>query len=209
MQVRILIADDDPLIREALEIIIKNEKDFLLAAVASDGKEAADICISREIDVAVLDIRMPVKNGVEAAGIICSRTQTKVLVLTTFDDDDLVKQAIDKGAKGYILKGAGVEEIKNAIRMIALGHNVFQDRVFKTIQQSAGKDKADLSDLSDREADIVKLISEGLSNREISERMFLSEGTVKNYINSILSKLHLKQRTQIAVYYLTGKKPGN
>ena len=92
--------------------------------------------------------------------------------------------------------------------MISQGHNVFQDSVFKPIQESAGKKHADLSDLSERESGLVQLIAEGMSNKEISERMFLSEGTVKNYISSILSKLDLKQRTQIAVYYLTGKKPG-
>ena len=207
MSIRVLIADDDPLIREALEIIIKSDPELKLAAVANNGQEAGGYCRGGAIDVAVLDLRMPVKNGVDAAEEICSSTKTKILVLTTFDDDDLVKKAIEKGAKGYLLKGAGADEIKTAIKMIAKGHTVFQEGVFRTIQSGASKSKANLSECTERETDIIRLVSQGYSNKEISEKLFLSEGTVKNHITAVLSKLDLKQRTQIAVYYLTGKKP--
>lgn len=207
MSIRVLIADDDPLIREALEIILAKDPDFRLAAVVSNGQEAIEMCRSRRIDAAVLDIRMPVKDGVQAAEVICAETKTKVLILTTFGDERLVREAVAKGASGYILKGTGGDEIKNAVRMIAKGHTVFQDEVFHTMQAAADKVKADLAGCTEREQDVIRLISEGLSNKEISERLFLSEGTVKNHITAILTKLDLKQRTQIAVYYLTGKKP--
>lgn len=204
MPIRVLIADDDPLIREGLEIILGKDKDFKVVASVGNGKQAVEACISGRVDVALIDIRMPVLNGVGAVKQITGSTQVKTIILTTFDEDELVYQAVKNGARGYLLKGKTAREIKDAVKLVYNGSTVFQDSVFDKIQSGAALPKIDTSKFSEREIDVIKLISEGYSNKEIAERLFLSEGTIKNYISSILSKLHLKQRTQIAVYYLKG-----
>lgn len=202
MSIRVIIADDDPLIREGLEIVLSRDSEITVVGAVSNGQEAVEFCLSGKIDVAVLDIRMPIMNGVDAAKKITEASDTKVIMLTTFTEDDLISQAIENGAKGYILKGKSTNEILNTIKMVHLGNTVFQESVFKRIKKTGERTALDLSECSKREIEIIKLISEGLSNKEISETIFLSEGTVKNYISSILTKLNLKQRTQIAVYYL-------
>lgn len=204
MPIRVLIADDDPLIREGLEIILGKDAEFKVAVSAEDGKQAVDACKSTRIDVALLDIRMPVIDGVEAVKQITAQTATKAIILTTFEEDELIHRAVKNGARGYLLKGKSAEEIKNAIKLVHSGSTVFQDSVFEKIQAGAAGPGLDTSVLSGRELDVLKLIAEGLSNKAIAEKLFLSEGTIKNHISSILSKLHLRQRTQLAVYYLKG-----
>lgn len=202
MEIRVLIADDDPLIREGLEIVLNRDEEIKVVATVTNGLEAFEVCSSQKVDIAILDIRMPILNGVEAAKKITEGSSTKVIMLTTFAEDELISQAITNGAKGYLLKGKSTDEIKNSIKMVYLGNTVFQESVFSKIKRSSNSSILDLSSCSEREIEIIKLISEGLSNKEIAERIYLSEGTIKNYISTILSKLDLKQRTQIAVYYL-------
>ncbi|MBN2442209.1 MAG: response regulator transcription factor [Spirochaetales bacterium] len=205
MAIRVLIADDDPLIREGLEIILGKDEEFKVVASVQDGKQAVDACISGRVDVALIDIRMPVLNGVEAVKQITQHSETKTIILTTFDENELVHEAVKNGARGYLLKGKTAREIKDAIKLVFGGSSVFQDSVFDKLQAGAGPSHIDESKFTGREIDVIKLIAEGYSNKEIGEELFLSEGTIKNYISSILSKLNLKQRTQIAVYYLKGK----
>jgi DNA-binding NarL/FixJ family response regulator len=207
MGIRLLIADDDPLIRESLKIILGLDKDFKVLASVENGLLAADFCIRNEVDVALLDIRMPILNGVQAVKEITSKTKTKALILTTFDDDEYIKEALKNGARGYLLKNNPPDKIKDAIRVVHAGNSVMQDEILDKVKEgfnSSAADKMDWSRFTEREIDVIKAVAEGLSNKEISKKLFISEGTVKNYITSILDKTGLEHRTQIAIYYLKG-----
>ena len=202
MAIKIIIADDDALIRESLVIFFEMDERFEVIGTAQNGQEALDLCLSNEVDVAVLDIRMPTLNGVDATGKIVSNTQTRVLILTTFDDDDDIRNVFLNGASGYLLKNSPPEEIKNAVVTVHGGNNVIQDVVMDQLRNPHKNLEEKLKDLTIREKDVVELISKGLTNHEIAESLFITEGTVKNLVSQILSKLALKHRTQIAIYYL-------
>ena len=207
MPIKILIADDDSLIREGLKIIIGLDEDFIVMACVKNGFEAIEYCLNNSVDVALLDIRMPVLNGVEAIKEIAIKTSTKCLILTTFDEDEYINAAIRYGAKGYILKNNTPDKIKAAIKVVYSGNMVMQegiiDKVLKGID-SDNSSKLNRNLFTGREIEVMEAIADGLSNRKISERLFISEGTVKNYITSILGKTSLEHRTQIAIYYLKG-----
>jgi DNA-binding NarL/FixJ family response regulator len=206
MGIRILIADDDSLIRESLKIILSMDSEIHIVDCVDNGLKALEACIRNDIDVALLDIRMPILNGVEAVKQICEKTNTKPLILTTFDEDDYIRTAIKYGAKGYILKNNSPDKIINAIKMVHSGNTVMQDTVLDKIKDGL-EDKRkclDESMFTERELEIVIAIADGLSNKEISSKLYISEGTVKNYITNILSKTNLKHRTQIAILYLKG-----
>ncbi|WP_287825973.1 response regulator transcription factor [Clostridium sp.] len=207
MAIKLLIADDDAIVREGFKMILGMDDNFEILYCAENGDVAAKYCRENEVDVALLDVRMPVKNGVEATKEICSNTITKVLILTTFDDDEYINDAIRNGAKGYLLKSNPPDKIKDAIRMLQGGNTVIQDIVFDRIKvglTSSKNKRIDKSLFSKREFEIIESISRGLSNREISKELYISEGTVANYITSILNKTGLDHRTQIAIYYLNG-----
>ena len=213
MPIKVLLADDDALIREGLNIILGLDPDFSVAACASNGREAVAEAIAHpDIDVALIDIRMPIMDGVEATREICLKTSIKVLILTTFDDDEHIRDAIKAGAKGYLLKNNTPDKIKSSIRLVHQGGSVMEGLVLEKLRNSlieGNKDVSadqgiDTSLFSERELEIMKLISKGLSNREIASKLFISEGTVKNYITSILDKTHLEHRTQVAIYYING-----
>ncbi|MBU3187820.1 response regulator transcription factor [Clostridium estertheticum] len=207
MPIKILIADDDSLIREGLKIIIGLDEEFIVMGCVENGLEAVEYCLNNQVDVALLDIRMPILNGVEAIKEISLKTKTKCLILTTFDEDEYINAAIRYGAKGYILKNNSPDKIKAAIKVVNSGNMVMQegiiDKVLKGIDSdNSSKLNKDLFTI--REMEIMQAIADGLSNRKISARLFISEGTVKNYITSILNKTSLEHRTQIAIYYLKG-----
>jgi DNA-binding NarL/FixJ family response regulator len=164
------------------------------------------------VDVALLDVRMPNMNGVEAAKLLAERTTTKPLILTTFDDDEFIMDAVKFGAKGYLLKNNDPERIRDAIKTVYNGHHVLQDVVIDKLKSGLTSEKEkqanikiDTSLFTERELDIMALIASGLTNKEISKKLFISEGTIANHITSILGKTGLQHRTQIAIYYLTGK----
>jgi len=207
MPIKILIADDDSLIREGLKIIIGLDEEFIVMACVENGFDAVEYCLNNSVDVALLDIRMPVLNGVEAIKEIAMKTSTKCLILTTFDEDEYINAAIRYGAKGYILKNNSPDKIKAAIKVVFSGNMVMQegiiDKVLKGID-SDNSSKLNRDLFTQREIEIMEAVADGLSNRKISARLFISEGTVKNYITSILSKTSLEHRTQIAIYYLKG-----
>lgn len=214
MKIKVIIADDNSFIREGMKIILTTFDEFDVVATVEDGQEAVAYCEAHEVDVALMDVRMPNLNGVEATKQLTERTRTKTLILTTFDDDEYITDAILNGAKGYLLKNNDPERIRDAIKTVYHGHHVLQDVVLDKIKSglSPGKpdkeDKADKFDRSlftERELDIMALIAKGLANKEISKKLFISEGTIANHITSVLSKTGLEHRTQIAIFYLTGE----
>lgn len=204
---KLILCDDDTLIREGLKLIISSQPDFEIVGIGSNGKEAVKLCRENEIDIALLDIRMPEMDGIEAAEIMLKENLCKPLLLTTFDEQELIYRALKVGVSGYILKNTPTDGIFNAIRTVYTGGTVFQEDILQYIRESAVKNSgssAVFELLSERELDIVKLIAEGLSNQEIADKLFLSNGTVRNYISVILEKTGLEHRTQIAVKYLKG-----
>ncbi|MBO9604704.1 MAG: response regulator transcription factor [Paenibacillaceae bacterium] len=225
MKINVLIADDNSFIREGMKIILTSFAEFTVVATVADGAEAVAYCEANPVDVALLDVQMPNMNGVEATRLLTERTQVKSLILTTFDDERFIVDAIKAGAKGYLLKNNDPERIRDAIRSVAGGHRVLQDVALDKLLQAgspqppaaaettaprqpapnAGEGFIDRSLFTERELDIMAHIAKGLSNKEISKRLFISEGTTANYITSILNKTGLEHRTQIAIYYLTGE----
>lgn len=209
MPIRVLIADDDVLIREGLKIILQMDEQFEVAACVENGLKAVEYCTREQVDVALLDVRMPVLDGLQAAREISSKTGAKPLILTTFDDDSFILNAVKYGAKGYLLKGSTPTRIMDAIRIVHEGGTVMQDVAMDIIKSKLSADKkSNIPEgiFTDRELEITTLIAKGLSNREIAGTLFMSEGTIKNYISTILDKTGLEHRTQIAIYYLTGEK---
>lgn len=206
--IKLLIVDDDMLIRESLKLILGTFEDIKVLDVKANGKECIDFVSKEEVDVILLDLRMPIMDGIEVLKYISTHLSAKavrVLVLTTFDEDDLISSALRHGAAGYLLKNSKPDMIVHALRAVAAGNSVFHDGIIKRMEKSDGlaynKDWNTYG-LSKREEEIVEQIAKGLSNKEIAQELFISEGTVKNYITSILTKMDLKHRTQIAIAYL-------
>jgi DNA-binding NarL/FixJ family response regulator len=204
--IRVLIADDDAIIREGLKMIIETQPDMEFLGAAKNGEEAVHLCMEFKPDVVMLDIRMPVMDGIEAAERILEKKVSIPLLLTTFDEPELILRALRVGINGYILKNSPAERILSAIRVIHAGGTVFQADILEFIRGRVSNSHCESNLfsilLSPREMDIVKLIAEGLSNKEIGERLFLTNGTVRNHISTILEKTGLEHRTQIAVKYL-------
>lgn len=204
--IRILIADDDAIIREGLRMIIETQTDMEFLEAASDGCQAVELARRYKPDVTMLDIRMPVMDGIQAAEEIMEAKLSNPLLLTTFDEPELILRALKAGVNGYILKNSPAERILSAIRVINSGGTVFQADILEFIRgrvstEATGSNMFELL-LSPREMEIVRLIAEGLSNKEIGEKLYLTNGTVRNHISTILEKTGLEHRTQIAVKYL-------
>lgn len=209
MAIQLLIADDDPIVREGLRMILELDAQFKVLGCVENGLQAVAFCLSHPVDVALLDVRMPMMNGVQATREIAAQTKSKPLILTTFDDDELIAAALQCGARGYLLKNNPPEKIKDAIRVVAGGNTVMQDVILDKIRTglaAPAKATIDAALFSEREMEIMQLIAEGLSNREIAQKLFISEGTVANYITSLFNKTGLEHRTQIAIYYIQGGK---
>ena len=214
-KIKVIIADDSDFVRDGMKIILDVDDDFEVLGCAPNGKEAIEIAERTKPDVFLMDIQMPVMDGIEATKYIVEHDLGKVLILTTFDDDELVRRALGNGAKGYLIKNHTPEHLKQMIRSVYIGTGVMEEGILEslagktestegdTVQAGSGFDP---SGYSGRELDIVRAVAEGLSNKEIAAKLFISEGTVKNYITTILSKEGLSHRTALAVYYLTGRK---
>lgn len=202
--IRVLLAEDQAMVRQGLKMMIETDAAIQVTGEAVNGKEAIQLCEAHSFDLIIMDIRMPVMDGLEATRVILSRwPQHKVLMLTTFNDDEYALEALKSGARGYLLKDADTSELIRSIRSCLEGGLVLENQVAanmlpKLINQPVQK-KVDES-LTPRELDIMCRIGEGRSNREISDELALSVGTVKNHISIILDKLELRDRTQIAIY---------
>ncbi len=215
MPIRIIIADDSPFVLDGLKIIFELDPDFTVVGCAKNGREAVELCHTHAVDIALMDIQMPEMDGILATKEISGGTETKCLILTTFDDDELIIGALKNGAKGYLLKNHTPDKIKRMAKVVHEGGSILDEVVLSKIAEiqkpavpSAQSVQFDRSLFTERELDVIRLISEGMSNSEIAEHLFISVGTVKNYISAVLDKTGLSHRTQIAVYYLTGNKRG-
>lgn len=209
--IKVLIADDQELIRQSLEIMLKSKANIEIVGTAENGREAIRLTRKLLPDVILMDIRMPEIDGVQCIQIVKeSYPDIKIIVLTTFDDDEYVFNSLKHGASGYLLKGVSIDELTEAIRTVASGGSLINPniatKVFKFFSQMAHADyrikinEDSFKNLLKNEILIIQLIGEGMSNKEISDRLKFSEGTVRNYISSILSKLDLHNRTQIAIF---------
>lgn len=207
--IKVLIADDIPILRQGLEAILRLESDIDVVGLAADGEEAFRLACELSPDVVLMDMRMPVHDGEYGTKKIKeTHPEIKVLILTTFDDEENVSKAMSGGADGYLLKEMDNAAVVSAVRMAASGMSVFGSSAAATIQRKFGKKPApegiyrrqDGVNLSERELDILRLITDGCDNKEISARLYLAEGTVRNNISRMLEKLDLKDRTQLAVY---------
>jgi DNA-binding NarL/FixJ family response regulator len=186
-------------------MLLKLESDIDIIGLAEDGARALDLIIQQEPDLVLMDLKMPIMNGVEAIHQIrIQHPLVKILVLTTYDDDDWVFNAVQAGASGYLLKDAPRDDLIKAIRGTVAGKTYVDPSVAGKILRQATSHQtqsptAIIGKLTDREVDVLRMLARGLNNKDISERLFLSEGTVRNHVSSILAKLNVTDRTQAAV----------
>lgn len=208
---KILIIDDDKIICFALKTILESEEDIEVVGIGHSYEDAVNLFEIYKPDICLFDIRIGEKTGIDAFMTIKNNyPDAKIIFLTTFLDDEYIKIAISEGSCGYLLKD-DFESICPSIRAVYSGQTVFGSKVINNLSgiQNFDKNKIDnekLKNLSQREIDILKLVSDGLNNKEISNTLFLSEGTVRNYISNMLEKLELRDRTQLAIYYLKENK---
>ena len=205
---KIVIVDDDIFVSGALTTILEASGKVTVAASGTDGKEAAELCKIHQPDVLLMDIRMKEKSGLDASAEILEEfPDAKILLLTTFSDDEYIVKALKLGAKGYLLK-QDYASILPALEAVCSGQTVFGTEIMSRIPElihSGSSFHYEDYDISRRELEIIRLIADGLSNKEIASQLFLSEGTVRNYLSSILDKLQLRDRTQVAVFYYRHK----
>ena len=206
MPINVVIADDDALIRDSLKLILELDSDIAVVGTCINGDEAYKICSMVSVDVVLMDIRMPVCDGIIGTKKIKNQfPHINVLVLTTFQDDEYIMQALKNGASGYILKNTPSSTIREYIKIVNKGALLIHPEIATKLKEMLNvKTEKDLSkyNLTPREIQIIQLISDGYSNTEIVKKLFLSESTIKNYVSTILTKLNLRDRTQVAVFYL-------
>ena len=196
---KILIVDDDPLVCQSLQVLLGREKDMEVVGTAQNGEEAISFCHNHLPDVILMDIRMPVIDGIQATRQIKKNfPQVRVMMLTTFRDERNIRLAILAGAEGYLIKSTNVTSMAEQLRALNSGTRVLDADVLKRLLHP---NKDELSKLTPREKDIVELIAQGLSNREIAKQLFIGEGTVRNNLSVILEKLQIRDRTQLAIDY--------
>jgi len=206
--IRLLLVDDQALVRQGLATLLALESDFEIIGQATNGNEAVSLAGEHSPDVVLMDIRMPVCDGVAATGLIKrDHPDIKVLVLTTFDDDELIVQAMAAGASGYLLKNSPMEQLASAIRSVSNGYTqlgpTIAPKIFSRLSKGSNPAKAavDLEKMfTARELEVLRLLGEGKSNKEIAKTLYITEGTVKNHITKILSQLEVRDRTQAALW---------
>ena len=220
---RLLVADDQPIIRRGLALMLGAEDDIEVVGQAADGQQALELAHALHPDVVVMDLQMPRLGGVAATRLLAEQLpQVRVVVLTTFDDDDLVFEAVRAGARAYLLKDAAEAEVLETVRAVHRGESRLSPAVARKVLEqfralAAGGAPAppaaaqtpvasEAEALSDKEERVLALLADGLTNRQIAERIFLAEGTVKNYVSRIMEKLHARNRIELAVM-AAGRRP--
>ncbi|WP_375506177.1 response regulator [uncultured Nostoc sp.] len=207
--IKVLLVDDQGLIRQGLRALLELEPDLEIVGEAENGEQAINLVAEFQPDVVLLDIRMPIMDGVAATREIQKRfAKTKILVLTTFDDDEYVSAALQNGAMGYLLKDTPSEELAVAIRAVYKGYTQLGPGIVKKLLTQFSNGTATqsppvpstLAELTPREKEVLRLIATGASNREIAQELYISEGTVKNHVTNILNRLNLRDRTQAAIW---------
>lgn len=205
---RVAVIDDDKLVCVSLKTILESEKDINVIGIGHNGKQAIELYDNLKPDLLLMDIRMETMTGLEAAeAILKTDKNAKILLLTTFSDDEYIIKALQIGAKGYIIK-QNFECIVPSLRAVYMGQSVFgEDIITKLPCLINNNSKANFSsyDITEKELDIITAVAEGLSNKEIATKLYLSEGTVRNSITTILEKLNLRDRTQLAIFYYKKK----
>ena len=207
-KIKVMLVDDEQLIRSGLKIMLETYPDIEVIHQAGNGREAFECCKKEVPDVVLMDIRMPVSTGIEGTKLIKEAyPEVKIVMVTTFQDTEYIVEAMQYGASGYLLKDSSYEAIYDGIK-VALSGKVVMDAtvseklVMQPKAQTTTDQQTDISSLglTEREIELIRLVSQGLNNKEISESLFLSEGTVKNNISTILSKLALRDRTQLVIF---------
>ena len=209
--IKVLIADDQELIRESLKIILDMDNDIKVVGVAEDGQKVLAQIEKNSPDIILMDVRMPELDGVLCTKIVKEKyPDIKIIILTTFDDDEYVFYALKYGASGYLLKGCSVQELTSAIHTVMNGGSILNqgaiNKVVKLFSQLAQTniamkvDAKNVNELNRTERNVASLVGRGLSNKEIAEALYLSEGTIRNALSSALSKLNLRDRTQLAIW---------
>lgn len=209
--IKVLIADDQELIRQSLQIVLSIKEGISVIGTAENGKKVMEFLKKEKPDVILMDIRMPEMDGVQCTKAIKERyPEVKIIILTTFDDDEFVFSALKYGASGYLLKGISMDELDKAIHTVYKGGAMINPEIAtKVVEQFSEMAQSNydimieaqnVEDITEAEWDIIKLVGWGLSNRKIADKVMLSEGTVRNYISTILSKLNLRDRTQLAIW---------
>ena len=206
--INLAIVDDQSILKEGLKFMLSKKENLKVIGTGENGREAYELCKNYHVDIILMDIKMPIMDGVEATKIIKRDfPHINIIILTTFNDDEYIFEALKNGASGYMLKDATMDKIEEAINEVYNGGVLIQPNVAKKVISMFSKmtyegteiDKR-INELTEREKDILRNLGEGKSNREIADVLYISEGTVKNHITSILNKLGLRDRTQLALF---------
>lgn len=202
--IRVVVADDEALVREGLAAIVAGDPGLEVVATASDGADAIDVVARTAPDVVLMDVRMPGTDGLEATrAIVASSPGTRVLMLTTVELDDVVYDALRAGASGFLLKSVPRDQLWSGIRAVCAGDALLAPSITRRLIEAhlehGSPHRPDLLTVTDRQADVVRLVAHGLSNREIADRLHLAESTVKGYVSEVLNRHHLRDRTQLVV----------
>ena len=212
--IRLLLVDNQILFSQGLQAMLNLEPDLEVVGIASNARTALQQVETLKPDIVLMDIKMTLMDGSETIEIICQRSDTKVLVLSTFDEDDYIAQSLKAGAKGYLLKDMPCEELAQVIRLVERGYcpigpglmERMLDRIFNSSITNTEPVKPQLAKLSSKELQVFELIGTGCTNREIAQQLYITEGTVKTHVTHILNLLNLRNRVQIAIYAYTARQ---
>jgi DNA-binding NarL/FixJ family response regulator len=212
--IRVVVVDDHALFRRGLENVLSSEPDLEVVGEAADGLEALEICAALAPDVVLMDVRMPGASGIEAARKIReARPETRVVMLTVSDDEEDLFEAVRAGANGYLLKEVSIDEVADAVRVVARGHSLISPSMASKLlgefnrlaARAESRQRTDSASLTDRELEVLRLVADGLTNREIARELFIAENTVKNHVRNIVDKLHLHSRMEAVVFAMREK----